>query len=334
MNEIAIQQDATGITEEQQGTAATDDGQQQTAVMSPREAAMAAIEEQVARQREEEEVAALEGAAPAEVPARQAGASDAPSDGQQQAAPETTDPPRMLTVKIDGVETQLPEAEVIKGFQKDAAASRRLEEAAQRLKEIEERERAVAEKEQATQAPAAAAQVQDHDPAELARKILDGFVEGNLEEAAQALAEALAVKARQDATPVVDASQVAEIVQQQLNATELEHDYQKAKEMFDTTYGDINQNPRLAQMCNSIYFEHLDAGKRPSEAAKLAGEEVRGLFAPPSQLSTPAATREERKRNIDTINPAAAHVAAPGQDNASNDPNAVIAEMKRARGQT
>lgn len=342
MDEIAIQQDATGTTEEQ-GTAARDDGQQQVA-LSPREAAIAAIEEQIARQREDQGEAAPEGGTPAEAPT-----SDASNNGQQQgqqAAPAATDPShaqeRMLTVKIDGVEMQLPESEVIKGFQKDQAASRRLEEAALKLKEIEERERLLQEKEQlgspGATTPTQQEQQDDGNGAdELARKIMDGFVEGNLEEAAQALAQALKGKTPADATPTVDASQVEEIIQRQLSARELEADYQKAKEMFDTTYDDINQNPRMAQLANNIYFEHLEAGKRPSEAAKLAGDEVRTLFAPPPPPPPQAqqqSRRQERKQGIDSITPAAAPVAAPGQDTASNDPNAVIAEMKRARGQT
>lgn len=337
MDKLAIQQDATGTTEGQQATTAPDDGQQQTTVLSPREAAMEAIEEQIARQRDEQGVAA-----PAEGPA-QAGASDAPGNGQQQdqqSASAAADPSheRLLTVKVDGVEMQLPESQVIKGFQKDQAASRRLEEAAQKLKEIEERERQLQEKEQGAAADSALHQqdqettgIEDTDA--LARRIMDGFVEGNLEEAAQALAAALKGKNPADATPTVDASQVEELIQQQLSARELEADYRSAKEMFDTTFADINRNPRMAQLANSIYFEHLGAGKRPSEAAQLAGNEVRTLFSPPPPAQHQN-SRQERKQGIDSITPAAAHVAAPGQDSASNDPNAVIAEMKRARGQT
>lgn len=339
MDEFAIQQDATGTTEAQQETTAPNDGQQQTAAVSPREAAMAAIEDQIARQREEEGAAV-----PAEVPAQQAGGSAAPSDDRQQdrqAAPAAADPSqppeRLLTVKIDGVEMQIPESQVIRGFQKDQTASRRLEEAAHLRKELDERERLVREKEQQAAAGEAAPSRQEQENAggeaadALARKIMDGLLEGNLDEAAQALAAALKGTSSADATPVVDASAVEEIVQRELSSRELEADYQRAKEMFDTTFADINGNPRMAQLCNDIYFEHLEAGRRPSEAAKLAGDEVRALFAPPVP---PQSSRQERKQGIDSITPAAAPVAAPGTDAASNDPNAVIAEMRRARGQT
>lgn len=337
--EIAIHQDASNTVAGEQGTAAPDEGQQQL-TLSPREAAMAAIEEQIARQREDQgEAAPAEAASVTSVEGQQ---QEQQEQQEQQAAPVQADPSqtseRMLTVKIDGVEMQLPESEVIKGFQKDSAASRRLEEAAQRLKEIEERERRLQEQEQGGTPADAQSQGQDdatggEDADALARKIMDGFVEGNLEEAAQALAQALKGKTPADATPIVDASQVEELIQQQLTANALEADYQKAKEMFDTTFADINQNPRMAQLANSIYLEHLEAGKRPSEAAKLAGDEVRTLFTPPPQAQQQN-SRQERKQGIDSITPAAAHVAAPEQDATSNDPTAVIAEMKRARGQT
>ena len=307
--EIAIQQDATNPVTE--ATEVNTDQIETGTASSPREIAMAQIEEQLMRQREIE-------------------CGELPAATQTETAPVITDPQpaeRLLKVKIDGVEKELPESEVIKGYQKESAASRRLEEAAIRLREVEERERQL--RESTTAQPAETGS--SNDAAELAREIIEGFVEGDFEAAQEKLAKALSSR-QTDATPVADESKFAEIVARTLAEQEYDRDFAKAKEMFDTTYADINANPRLSTLCNNIYFEQINAGLKPSEAAKIAGEEVRSLFAPAPQAVN---SREIRKQGIDTLKPVAAHIPALLQaDNAPNDPNAVIADMKRARGQT
>ena len=93
-------------------------------------------------------------------------------------------------------------------------------------------------------------------------------------------------------------------------------------------------NPRLAMLANGIYSEHLNSGKSPSEAALLAGEEVKELITPAPQPSA-LQQRQERKGGIDTILPASGvRPPSPADTEAKSDPNSVIAEMKRQRGQT
>lgn len=320
--EFAIQTDATNTVT----TEGTDETSDTGKPLSAREQAMAAIEDQHAKSLQEQGVV-FEG------DTQDANDQATTETAVQTAAPVTTDPQpaeRMLKVKIDGVEQELPESVVIKGFQKDSAASKRLEEAALLLKEVKEREQKLGQV--AAPVDQAAAPL-DGDATEIARKVFDSFTEGNIDDAVETLAKALTARTA-DSTPVVDESKLKAIVNETLNETTYEADFAKAKKMFDTDYADINASPRLAQLCNDIYFEQIEAGKLPSEAARLAGDEVRSLFPPAATPQTLANTRQERKQNIDNLTPAATVVAASSGQESPNDAAAVIAEMKRARGQT
>lgn len=59
------------------------------------------------------------------------------------AAPEPKPEPRRFKVKVDGQELELPEEEVLRGYQRAAAAQRRFDEVSRLKKEIEEREAAM-----------------------------------------------------------------------------------------------------------------------------------------------------------------------------------------------
>lgn len=302
--------------------------QDQTPALSARELAIAAIDQQVelARQQQEDEYRQQTEPQPPAVTA------PVPSASTDQEGV------RLLKVKVDGEVQEVPESQVVESFQKVSAADKRLKEAAEALKQIE-RERMELEELKKTLAQAGGEGADrlpvadDDDLTAQAEQIISSLLEGNTDEAVQALTEVLR-PSKTSAAADVDESKVAEIVHKVASQQELDRDFAKAKQMFDQEYGFINENPRLAMLANGIYNEHLSAGKMPSEAAKLTGEEVKELIAPPGQSSL-MQQKQERKGGIDTIKPASG-VRPPSsvEGEAKSDPNSVIAEMKRLRGQT
>lgn len=301
--------------------------QDQTPALSPRELAIAAIDQQVefARQQQQEEYQ--------QQTEPQAPAAPAPVPQTDQEGV------RLLKVKVDGEVMEVPESQVVESFQKISAADRKMKDAAEEWKRIEKEKQELEEQKKALQAqPEQPLPVATDDAAKgKAKELLEAISRGLLDDdesdaAVTLLAEILTEKSQPES--VVDESKVAEIVQKVSSQQELEREYAKAKQMFDQDYGFINENPRLAMLANGIYSEHLAAGKMPSEAAKLAGEEVKELVTPPPGPSA-LQKRQERKGAIDTITPASGVTPQSSVDAAAKaDPNSVIAEMKRQRGQT
>lgn len=296
--------------------AAPDD--QQTYVSS-REAAMAAIDEQVTRQLQEQGVLPVEGETATEVPP-----APAPADQAE----------RMLKVKVGGQEMELPESEVIKGYQKDSYADQRLREAADRLKEVEERERQLELQRQASPPESTEPTPTSVDAATLAQQIVDGIAEGDYESAVQTLTQALATAQPGVSTPVVDEAKVAELVERANSNREYELDKQKANQIFEEQYADLVEDDDKFAIAQGYYSQEVAAGKKPSEAALAAGERMRKLFPAPAPPPDPMKERQERKQGIDTIIPATGVVQSSATTETATDPRSVIEEMKRLRGQS
>lgn len=307
--------------------------EQQPVVTAPsaRELAIAAIDQQVELARQQQEAEYNQQTQPTE-----------PQPQQQPAAvPAQVDQPseRMHKVKVDGEEMEVTEAQMIENFQKVAAADKRLKEAAEERRLIEEEKRQLEEQKKALAAQGEGTSLPGQpdgsgDLTEKATRIIESIIEGDTDVAVQNLIDVLK---KSEAPEQVDESRVAEIVQKVSSEKELERDMVKAKQMFDQEYGFINQNPRLADLTNNIFREHLAAGKLPTEAAKLAGDEVKGLVAPSPQETheKQLLERQDRKAGIDSITPASGITpASTATTEAKADPRSIIEEMKRLRGQT
>lgn len=287
--------------------------------LTPREIALAAIEEQVEAGREQEMTGVEPGGEPEPKPEPPAAVPD-------------QDQPRMVTVKVDGVEKQVPESEVIASYQKQSFAQQTINDAKQQADEI--RRQAEAELEQARNKGGEA--VTDEATLERSRKILSAMLEeGDMDSAAEELA-ALIGSGRSTAAPDVD--QVAERVRELNRQDDLGRDYQKAKTTFDSQFADINADPELAAICNKRFQEEIAAGKMPSEAAVTAGNATREWVnkltgkTPAPEPVNDLNNRASRKSTIDNITPASGRMSSTvaAQD---NDPKSVIAEMKKSRGQ-
>ncbi len=283
--------------------------------LSPREIALQSIEEQVEAGREQELAGTPEAAAQPE---------------SQPAAVPDQDQPRMVTVKVDGVEKQVPESEVIASYQKQDFAQQTINNAKQQAAEIIRQ----AEQELEAARGKGGEAVTDEAVLERSHKILSAMLEeGDINSAAEELA-ALISGGRSKAP---DVNEVAQRVREIQREEDLETDYQTAKTTFDSQFADINADPDLAAICNKRFKEELAAGKRPSEAAVTAGNATRAWIAKLSGKTEPPPVndlnrRAERKQTIETITPASGRMSTTVA-NQQDDVHSVIADMKKGRGQ-
>lgn len=317
----AIQSDATTDGHDQQHDDSIQDQAGQQTFVSPRDQAMAAIEQQLEQQYVE--MGAIDPA-----PVDQAGKAP-----DQQAVPASDR--QMVKVKVDGVEQELPLEEVVKGYQIDAAARKRLEEAALQKKELEQKERELAEREaklHGNDDGGVPSGTPDESTVETARALVERLVEGDIDEAVEMLAQVIGGKPTA-AAPAVDESKISEMISQAEAQREYEREMKSAKQLFDSEYGEINKDPHLAKVANDIFAAELQAGKLPTEAAKAAGDGTREWLRQLSGGPAPAASadRTARKQTIDTL-PSAGGRSVSTQAGTETTAD-VIADMRRSRGQ-
>lgn len=316
------QQDSTIPTDVQNVTGDASDVQQtpETRPLSPREEALARIEqanmEQIDKVNDDYRKAHGE-----PEPTPDQGRPEIPE-------PVAADPGQTVRVKVDGQEMELPISEVVKGYQKDATADKRLKEAALRLQEIEAREAALAE--------AATRQIPsvqtDESLREKAQRIIDAMYEGDTSSAVESLVDAMS--AGTPAASVVDDAKLMEAAQRALQQQVFDREFSEARDMFVKNHADLNNNPTLAAMVNQHYNAAIDAGHLPVAATNEAVRQVREFVSSlTGQAGVGSTNRQERKQNYDTITPAAGRVESGSRQADDNSPAAVIAQMRAARGQ-
>lgn len=198
----------------------------------------------------------------------------------------------MVKVKVDGQEVELPAKDVVRGYQKDATASRRLEEAAQRLREIEAREQALREAEQAK------AIAPTKPNREAVQEAINAMIEGDIDSATELL-ETLLAGRQETPTPAVDVETVTRQVETALETKNAWKDF--AKEFPDVVedgtearnYGDYLYDTKYAQKVASGEMSYRDA-------LFEIGAKTRATFAPKAQEPPVRQQAEERKKNLDT----------------------------------
>jgi hypothetical protein len=264
-----------------------------------------------------------------------------PEEGRTEPVVEVQPVPAEQTVrvKVDGVEMELPISEVVKNYQKDTTADKRLKEAALRLKEVEEREKALVQvpAERANEGQTPSGQP-DESAREKAQRVISAMLEGDTEGAVEDLAEIFSVKpAPAPAAAVIDQDQVSQLVQEGLRQQEFDREFKQAQATFAKDHADLNENPTLAGMVNQHYTAALEAGFSPLQATDYAVKEVRQFVTEltgKAGNSAASTIRQERKQTYDTITPAAGRVDLGNQQQADdNSPAAVIRQMREARGQ-
>lgn len=242
----------------------------------------------------------------------------------------------MVRVKVDGVEQEIPVADVVRSYQKDAAAQARLNEATRILDEA---------RRTAAQPAKPPAQVDDNGgnadttvkpgSEETIKGFVDALFEGDTEAAVAAFAKLGLNTGRSDGATLdleqVQAQLTPAIKQQLIDDSALER--------FEKANADLAADPHLVSVTNGFIQAEVNGGKPYAEALEAGAKRTRdwlasiGAAAPRSEPAPGAhqPSKLERKAGIDEVQ-ALNRTANTTQDAPASTSN-VIAEMKRARGQ-
>lgn len=252
------------------------------------------------------------------------------------AAPTQIDDPTKFKVKVklDGKEEELTLDEVLRGFQKEAVASRRLNEATRILKEAEEKAKALESQQQVAAATDSGSGAGgNEDAVSVAKKAIGALMEGDDEAAAQALAELAAGRGIATQPQQVKPEQVAAEVKRQIEV-------EGALAEFEVEYKDVVSDPYLASMTNEFLKQELLSESDMAKALKAAGEKTRDWLKSKTGASTTtnegATTttnndRLARKQGMDTVpslSASAGTTAEEGEESVTD----VVAQMRKARG--
>ena len=306
----AIQQDVS--TEEQQTL---------TSPESPRARALAIIEEKNRLRMEEEMGVSLAEPEPEPEPE--------PDQVEQQLVEPEPAPVQKYKVKVDGQELEVPIEDLVRTYQKNTAADRRLEEAARILRESQE----LAAKEVA---PVQNLPVVDEDIHAVAAKMLAHMYEGNQEAAQEDLVKLISMpKGGDQPTPqqAIDPDQLTDYVLNRMA-------YDAALKRVETDYPDILADPNLKALASMQINQQVENGIPRSDAMiSVADSLYKSLGKTPTgrqQTAPPQrSTRQENKERLDPVPSASAAAVAPVSPMEANNPSALIQEMANRRlGQT
>jgi hypothetical protein len=251
--------------------------------------------------------------------------------------PESSAQEQMVKVKIDGEEKELPLSEIIKSYQKDSAASRRLEEAAQEWRRIEEeRARLQAEAEALKHPKPQQTETQPQNTSqpsvEDARRIYESLMLGDEESGIKALTELL-TKGRGTEAPTIPveqvASEAAELAQRQI-------DYKLAMRNFEQKYPDLAKDPDLNRMTVNLVYQTAQTSTTYDEAFEKAATATRDWVRKKVEslglsVQSPVNERMERKHQLDNL-PTASVRQPPKPAPKEESPSEIVAQMRRARG--
>lgn len=255
-----------------------------------------------------------------------------------------------VRVKVDGVEQDLPISEVIASYQKNDAASRRLNEATAEAKRIvaEAETMAEARRKAAEDALRSAQQQQekpksDEDKAKLKAKykeLTEAQFTGDIDRAADIQMEIDEMRSApvKQAAPSVDLNAIVdELAPRITQKVSLESAYAQ----FESDYSDVVGNPMLNSMAVTKFRELTASGKDPRTAFKESGDfvrsEVKKIAAQygMTESKTPDAAQDKLKRK-EAAAPAAAVTGAtvkPPEIPQPQSRSSVLDEMRKSRGQ-
>ncbi len=283
-----------------------------TSPESPRARALAAIEEGH-RARMEEEM----GMSLSDDKAQEEVEEEAP------AAVEQPPVPGAFKVKVDGVEQEVSAEDLIRAYQKNSAADRRLEEAARILRDAEQlaAQQQVAEPEQP-----------QGNLREEAAEMMSKLYDGDQEAAAEALVNLLA-KTKGGDQPTrrqeVDADVLAEQVLERMA-------FNSAVERVKSDYPDLVADSNLEQLVVMQSTNLVSSGVPRAEALLSVAESLyKSLGKTPTgrQQDTPKpkSARQENKDRLDNVPSASATATSMPVKSEEPDQSALIRQVARRR---
>lgn len=232
-----------------------------------------------------------------------------------------------VRVKLEGEEQEFTVADIIRGFQKNEVASRRLNEASAKLREAEE---VLAKaKQQANPETESSQPSVGEDATTIAKSAIEALLNGDEEAAVNALAQLSA--GRGNSTQEDNTDAVAARVKQQLEVD-------SALTKFESDYADVVSDPHLATITNNYLKEEMESGAHATQydALVAAGDRARDWLAqltgktPDNQSSTIRNDRVAKKAGMEKVPSNSASAAS--QDEPTETAADIIAEMKKARG--
>lgn len=234
-----------------------------------------------------------------------------------------------VKTKVDGVEEVHNVADVVKSFQKDSAASKRLEEVARQKADLDAREAAFAAKQAAVQSAATTAAASPSDNQDdIVGNVVNALYEGDEEKTKEALTQLLGQRAPAIAAQTVDTSAIANQVRQQMLT-------EQAMEDFGNTFKDIVADPYLAQVADTYLAKELQDGKELNVALTNAGEATRAWLKQKTIVPASSNTDDklQRKANLDNLPEASAkNISQGAKTDGEEDASAIIKGMRQARG--
>jgi hypothetical protein len=265
-------------------------------------------------------------------------------------APASAAAPALVKVKIDGEEIEVPVDEVVRQYQKNSAADKRLAEATRLLREAQEAEAArllreqqmLQYQEQLQQQQGQ--QAREPDPADVdavaARKdFLKALFEGDEESALTKLDEMLAGRQQaQAAAPILDVDQIAQAVthnvQQKLVVesvlTQNRHDYPEMYADPDIEALALAKIQRKQAEEGTDFFAALDTVSKEL-ATKFGWSAVQepGRREDPAPTTSSRAQKLEQKRTIDNVT--SINTKTAPTETTPEDASSIIAAMRAAR---
>jgi hypothetical protein len=285
-------------------------------------------------------------------PAAAAEPAPAQADDQLQAqlaAGTQPEVPSKIKIKVDGVEAEVPLDEVVRQYQKNSSADRRLAEATRLLREAQETAaQRLLQEQQAAAAAAPAAAVNpesppaaDPDREATGKEFLKALFEGD-EESALAKLNELTQAGRQQpppaAAPTLDLEQISSAVAQHVQQKlVVESALARNRQDYPELYADPDMEglalakiQRMREETGTDFFTALDSVSREF-AHKFGWSAVQQgrQSAEPVETTSPRAAKLERKAGIDNVTSVNTKIttAEPQPEN----PSDIIAQMRAAR---
>jgi flavodoxin len=246
----------------------------------------------------------------------------------------------LIEVTVDGKKLNLPLSDIVKGYQKDNVASKRLEEAANRKKELDDREvKLLAGEDQLKKQLEAGTLTGEEEGDDDLVTSLDAFVQdGNSEQTAAVIRKEIE-KALKKATPSMPKEELAAAVDEKLAvedakrakaAQDVEH--QAANKDFVEKFPDLMSDPDLLAAANRRFYAKVGEGKSITDAMAEAGAETKDWMNG-NRTNSPREVKQLRKGTIDSLPQVGARsVAKLDLDNVVQSPSEIISEMRKSRG--
>lgn len=257
-------------------------------------------------------------------------------DDEQQALQQAAAAPAKVKVKVDGVEQEVSLEEMTRTYQKNAAADRRLEEAARRQRELDEREAQI--NAQLAERSAAATKT---DPAEplvdpaVAKQFTAALFDGDEEKAVAGFNAAVqaavdkAMSGRATSATPVDPEEIAAQVEQRFAVN-------SALKQSQTDYPDMYADPDIeALAAMKIRAKRDQEGMSFVDALEATQTELASKFGwkkSGRQDATASTTRDEKQKRKEALDPVqSANVKANTTVEPPLSNSAIIAQMAARR---